>query len=88
MDRVDNQHLLDAMLVQQPEHLCLGRVLAHRDQALLGCHHRGYRRVELLFKAQIAVRNDPDHLLADDDRHSGYAAAACELEHLADRHVG
>ena len=85
---VHHQHLLDAMLVQQRQHLFLRRVLAHRDQALLRRHDRGHRRIELVLEAQVAVRDDADRLLADHHRHAGDAARARELEHLADGHVG
>jgi hypothetical protein len=83
----DHQHLLDAVLVQQREHLFLGRVLAHRDQALLGRHHRGHRRIELGLEAQIAVRDDADHLGAEHHRHAGDVLRARQFDDLADRHV-
>jgi len=70
MIAVDDQHLLDAMPVQEPEDLRFGRVLAHRDEALLRSHDGGDRRVELLLKAQVAVRDNADHFLADHDRHA------------------
>ena len=83
-----HQQLLDAVLVQQREHLFLGSVLAHRDQALLRRHHRGDRGLELLLEAQVAVRDDADRLAADHHRNPGDAARAGEVQYLADRHVG
>ncbi len=85
---IDDQHLLDAMLVQQREHLVLRRVLAHGDQPLLRRHDRGHRRVELGLEAQVAVRDDADRLGADDDRHAGDVLRARQLQHFADGLVG
>jgi hypothetical protein len=59
--------------VQQQQHFVLGRVLAHRDQALGGRHDRGNRGVELELETQVAVRDDAHHLLALDHRHAGDA---------------
>src|SRR2546430_1614807 len=48
---VPHQGLLDTVLVQQRQHLVLGRVLAHRDQVFLGRHDRGDGSLELLLEA-------------------------------------
>ncbi len=85
---VDDQHLLDAVLVQQRQHLFLGCGLAHGDQPILRRHDRGDRRIELLLEPQVAVRDDADRLPADDHRHAGDAARAREVEHLADGRIG
>src|SRR5262249_27766169 len=85
---VDDQHLLDAVFVQQKQHLFLGSVLAHRNQPLLRRHDRRDRRIELVLEAQIAVSHDTDGLLADNDRYAGDAARSRQIEHLPDRHVG
>ncbi len=85
---VDDQHFLDAVLVQQRQHLFLGRGLAHGDQPLLRRHHRGDRRIELFLEPQVAVRDDADRLFPDDHRHAGDAARAREVEHLTDGRIG
>ena len=77
-----HQHFLDAVLVQQREHLILGRVFAHRDQPILRRHHGGYRRVELGFEAQIAMRHDADHLGAEHHRHPGDVLGAGQFDDL------
>ncbi len=83
----NHQHLLDAVLVQQRQHLVLGCILAHRDQALFRRHDRGDRRVELGLEAQIAMRDDADDLGAEHHRHAGDVLGARQLQHLADGHV-
>jgi len=83
---IDDEHLLDTVLVQQSQHLFLGRCLAHGDQALLGGHDRGDRRVELLFEAQIAVCDDAHDLLAEHDRNAGDAPRVRQVEDFADGH--
>ena len=84
----DDQHLFDAVLVQQPEYLFLGRALAHRDQPVLRRHDGRDRRVELGFKAQVAVRHDTDRLLAVDDRHARNAHGTGQVDDLTNRHAG
>jgi hypothetical protein len=84
---VDDQHLLDAMLVQQREHFVLGRTFLDRDQAFLARHDVAHRIVRLLLEAQIPVRHDADELFAVDDRHAGDIVAARDLHDLADRGV-
>ena len=79
---VDHQHLLDAVLVQQREHFFLRRVLAHGDQALLRRHDRRHRRVELRLEAQVAVRDDADHLEPSHHRHAGDVLGARQLDAL------
>ena len=66
----DHQHLFDAVLVQQRQHFVLRGILAHGDQPLFGRHHRGTGASRLRLEAQIAVRDDADHLGADHDRHA------------------
>ena len=82
-----HQHLLDAMLVQQREHLFLGRVLAHGDQALLGGHHRGHGSVEFGFETQVAMRHDAHDFRAEHHRHAGDVLRPRELDDLANGHV-
>ncbi len=82
---VDDQHLLDAMLVQQREHFVLGRAFAHGHQTILARHDVLDRIVGLLLEAQIAVGHDADELLAVDDRHAGDVVCARDLHDFADR---
>ncbi len=84
----DDEHLLDAMLVQRLEHIVLGGVLGHGDEALLRRHDRRHGRIELGLEAQVAVRDDADHLAAADHGHAADAARAREIEHLANGHLG
>ena len=72
---VDDQHFLDAMLVQQREHFVLAGAFLDRDQAFLARHDVLDRIVGLLLEAQIAVGDDADELLAVDDRHAGDVVA-------------
>jgi hypothetical protein len=85
---VDDQHLFDAMLVQQREHLFLGRVLAHGHQPLARCHDGGHRGVELGLEAQVAVGHDSDRLAVAHHRHAGDVLRAREVQHVADRELG
>ncbi len=85
---IHDQHLLDAVFVQESENVFLRRVLAHRDQPFFRSHDGRDRCVEFVFEAKIAVGNDAHCLLADDNRHTGDSARAREVQDLADRHVG
>ena len=85
---VDDQHLLDAVLVQQPQNFLIRRAFAHRDEPLLRRHDFGNRRVELRLETDVATRNDANRHAVVDDRHAGDAHGARQLEDLADRHVG
>src|SRR6185437_13966986 len=85
---VDDQYFLDAMPVKESEHLFFRRILPDGDEALLWRHHTGYRRIELLLEAQVAMGDDANGLFADYDRHSRDATRAREIEYLADGHRG
>jgi hypothetical protein len=56
---VDDQHLLDAVLVQQLQHLVLGRALAHRDQPLARRHDLADRLVERVSKRRSRLVTMP-----------------------------
>src|ERR1700722_8456794 len=71
---VYDEDFFNTVLVKEGEHLFLRRVLAHRNESLFRCHDRGHRRIELLFEAQIAMRDDADRLASDDHRDTGNAA--------------
>jgi hypothetical protein len=83
---VDDQHLLDAVAMQELEHLLARRVLAHGHQLLARRHHPRHRQVELLLEADVAVRDDADHLVAVRGHgQSGDALRPGQREDLADR---
>jgi hypothetical protein len=84
---VDDEHLLDAVLVQEAQHLLLARALAHRDEAVARRHDGGHRRVEVRLEAQVAVRDDADRLPAVHDGHAGDALGASERDDVADRRI-
>ena len=79
----DDEHLFDAMLVQQAQHLLFGRAFADRDEAFLRGHHRGHGRIELRFEAQVAVRHDTDGHAVVDDGDAGNAHRARQFDDLA-----
>ena len=83
----DHQHLLDAVTVQQRQHLVLGRLLADRDQPVLRGHHCRYRRIQLGFEAQVTMRDDAHGLLAADDGHARDAQRLGQIDDFADGHV-
>ena len=85
---VDDEHLLDAVLVQEPEHCVLVRALAHRDEPILRRHDGRHRRVALRLEPQVAVRHDADEVLALDDGHAGDVLRARERDDVANRRVG
>jgi len=66
----DYEHFLDAVLVEELQHVFARRVLAYRDQTLLGRHHRSHWIVELGLEAQIATGDDAHDLLALHHRHA------------------
>jgi hypothetical protein len=82
-----HQHLFDAVLVQQREHLVLRRIFAHGDQAFLRGHDGGNRSVEFRFEAQIPMCDDSDDLRPQNHRHPGDVLRASQLDDLANRHV-
>ena len=82
-----HQNLLDAVLVQQREHLILGRIFAHRDQAVLRRHDGGNRSVQFGFEAQIPMRDDADDFRAQNHRYPGDVLRAGQLDDLTNRHV-
>ena len=85
---VDNEHLLDAVLVQQRDHFLVGCVLADRHQPILLGHDVADRIVELLLEAHVAAGDDAHELSAVDYRHARNIPCAGELEHFADGGVG
>src|SRR5690606_6746610 len=84
---VDDEHLLDAVTVQQREHLVLTRTLAHRDETFLRRHHGRDRRVELRLEPEVPVCDDTDEILAFDDRHARDALRPRQLDDLPNRRV-
>ena len=84
----DDQHLLDAVLVQLVHDFFARRVLAHRDQSLLGGHHHRHRLGEAGLKAQVAAGDDADQLFAVDHWHAGNLVLARQFQHLANGEVG
>ncbi len=85
---VDDQHLLDAVLVQEAEHMVLVGAFAHRDETLFRRHDLRNRCVALRFEPQIAVRHDADQVLTLDDGHARDVLGASEGKHVADRRIG
>ena len=85
---VHHQDLFDAMMVQQRQYLVVVRILLDRNQTILGCHHLGYRGVELGFEAQVPVRHDADEVFAFHDRNAGNAVRLGQLDDGLDGGVG
>jgi hypothetical protein len=85
---VDDEHLLDAVLVQEAEHVILVRAFAHGYKPLLRRHDGRYRRVALRLEPQIAVRHDADQVLPLDDGHSGNILGAREGNHVTNGGIG
>src|SRR5690606_30442245 len=86
---VDDQHLLDAVLVQQLEDLVVAGAFLDRDQAVLLGHDVAHRIVELLLEAHVAAGDDAGQLAVSvHHRHAGDVARAGQLQHLADGRVG
>ena len=81
---IRDQHLLDAVAVQQQQYFLARRVLAHRDQALARRHHRGDRRVELFLEADIAMGDDAHHLVGLVDHRQARDAARALVDAGAD----
>ena len=86
---VDNQHLLDAMPVQQLQNLCARRVFPHGHELFAWGHDFRYRQVELLLEADVAVSDDSDDLVAvRRDRKARDSLRTRERDDIADRGVG
>ena len=83
----DNQHFLDAVLVQQAQHLLVVRTLANRHELVLRRHDLRDRRIQACLEAQVTVRHDADSFIAIDDRHAGNAHGSRQLDDFADGHV-
>ena len=83
----DNEDFFDPVFVQQADDFVLFRVFADRDESFLRRHDLFHRFVKPGLEAQIAARNDPDDLLAIDNRDPRKAPRAGQREHLADGHV-
>ena len=85
---VHDQDLLDAVPVQQQQDLLARRVLAHGHELLARRHDLRHRQVELLLEADVAVRDDADHLVAvRRHRQAGDALGAGQRDDLADGRV-
>jgi len=82
---VHDQHLLDAVLMQQAHDLRLAVLsLAHGDQAFPRRHHGGYRVLVAGLEAQIAVGDDADQAPVVNHRDAGDAVRAGQSQHFAD----
>ncbi len=85
---VDDEHLLDAVLVELGLGLFERRPLGDGDQVLLG-HQLVDRLVEVLLEAEVAVGEDADQMpLGVGHRHARDLVAGHHLERLADALVG
>ncbi len=85
---IDDQHLLDAVTVQELQHLFARRVLAHGHELLARRHDLRHRQVQLFLEADVAVSDDADDLVAvGGDRKSGDPLGARQRDDIADRRV-
>ena len=85
---VDDEHFLDAVLVQQREHFLVRRAFTHGHKPIFLGHDVADRIVELLLEAHVAAGHDADELVALHHRHAGDIARAGELEDFADGRLG
>ena len=69
--RVHQQHLLDAMPMQQFGDRLRRGVLRCRHQAMLGRHHIDHLGVHACLEANVAARNDAHQIVATHYRHAG-----------------
>jgi hypothetical protein len=65
---VHDQHFLDAVLVQQRQHLVFAGAFLDRDELVLARHDVAHRVLGPFLEAQVAIRHDADELFAVDDR--------------------
>jgi hypothetical protein len=85
---VDDQHLLDAVLVELGLGLLQGRPLRDGDQVLLG-HQLGDRLVRVRLEAEVAVGEDADQMpFGAGHRHARDLVEGHHVERLADALVG
>src|SRR5699024_2740045 len=80
---VDHQNLLNAVAVQQLQHLVLAGALAHGDKLVLACHDVAHRVIGPALKAHVAAGDNADQLAAVHHRHAGYIVLASQFQHFA-----
>ena len=84
---IDDQHALQAMAMQQGHRFGARRAFAHRHQTLARRHDIFRRLIEIGFKTQIAVGDNPDHGFAVHYRQAGNFVTLGEGQHFAHGHV-
>ncbi len=85
---VDDQHLLDAVLVQQLAHGFLVSAFLDRDQALFRRHHVTYQGIQTVLEAYVARGDDTDQITVGEHRHTGDVVQAGQLEQITHGGVG
>ena len=66
---IHDQHLFDAVLMQEANGFFLARALSNRDQLFLGGHGFGHGFLKTGFKAKIAAGYDSDQIPLVDNRY-------------------
>ena len=81
---VDDEHLLDAVLVQQCLDFLAAGALLDGHEFLFRGHDRADRLGRARLEAQVAASDDTDEIVAIDDGHAGDTVPAGQFENLAD----
>ena len=85
---VDDEQLLDAMLVEEPDDLVAARGLPDGDELVFRGHGEAHGLAPPGLEPEVAGGHDADQPLAVHHRHPGDPAPARELGDLADCGVG
>ena len=84
---VDDQHPLQAVLVQQHRRLFQRRTFLDGDQPLAGGHDVFDRLLEIVLEAEIAVGDYADHLAAIQHRQAGDFVLPSQRQHVPYQHL-
>ena len=85
---VDDQHLLDAVLVQQRTHGFLVGTFLDGDQALFRRHHLTHFSVQAILETYVAGSDDAHQVTVGEHRHAGNVVLPGQLEQIAHGGVG
>ena len=80
---IDDEHFLDAMLVQQRQHFGLAGIFTHGHELVFRRHDGGDGCIELRLETQIAIRDDADRFALVDDGHAGNVIGLRQLQDFA-----
>ncbi|CDF94346.1 hypothetical protein BN844_3546 [Pseudomonas sp. SHC52] len=85
---IDDQHALDAVLVQQFADFVLAGAFLDRDQALFRRHHLADGGIQAVLETHVAGGDDADQVAIVQHRNAGDVVHAGQFEQIAHRGIG